>query len=282
MSSNPAPSTSSKKQKSNVPRSNGGGGGGVGGGGGGGGNKNQNLRKLSHSLSWALRHAAPELGLTMTSDGFVPVSEILASKHPKLKGWSLKDIQSVVETSDKQRFKLEERPAAEYKTKSPAAAEATAAAEELLSPQEMNDMVMCIRANQGHTVKTVDPEKLLTRLEVAELETLPVIVHGTYTDPWTQHIRQEGLKRMNRQHIHCATGLPTDDGVISGLRKSCNVYVFIDAAKCATDGIVFYRSDNGVLLTAGVNNEGNLPVEYFSHVMDKSETILLDQRDKAS
>jgi 2'-phosphotransferase len=265
MSSNPAPSPSSKKQKTNVPRSN--------GGGGGGG---KNLRKLSHGLSWALRHAAPELGLTMTSDGFVPVSEILASKHPKLKGWSLEDIQSVVETSDKQRFKLEERPAAEYKTKSPAAAQVGS------DPQDMNDTVMCIRANQGHTVKTVDPEKLLTRLEAAELETLPVIVHGTYTDPWTQHIRQEGLKRMNRQHIHCATGLPTDDGVISGLRKSCNVYVFIDAAKCAADGIVFYRSDNGVLLTAGVNNQGDLPVKYFSHVMDKAETILLDQRDKAS
>jgi RNA:NAD 2'-phosphotransferase (TPT1/KptA family) len=202
----------------------------------------------------------------MTPDGFVPVSEILESKHPKLKGWSLEDIQTVVETSDKQRFKLQERPASEYKTKNPAA----------------DDTVMCIRANQGHTISTVDPEKLLTRMEAADLETLPVIVHGTYTDPWTQHIRQEGLKRMNRQHIHCATGLPTDDGVISGLRKSCNVYVFIDAAKCAADGIVFYRSDNGVLLTAGVNDEGNLPVEYFSHVTDKAESILFDQRGKAS
>jgi 2'-phosphotransferase len=269
MSSNTAPSPSSKKQKKNVPRNN-------DGGGGGGGNKNQNLRKLSHSLSWALRHAAPELGLTMTSDGFVPISEILASKHPKLKGWSLEDIQSVVETSDKQRFKLEERPAAEYQKKSSAASGAES------SSQDMNDIVMCIRANQGHTVKTVDPEKLLTRLEAAELEKLSVIVHGTYTDPWTQHIRQEGLKRMKRQHIHCATGLPTDDGVISGLRKSCNVYVFINAAKCAADGIVFYRSDNGVLLTAGVNNEGNLPIEYFSHVTDKAETILFDQRGMSS
>jgi 2'-phosphotransferase len=270
MSSNPAPSPSSKKQKTNVPRNN----------NGGGGKNPPNLRKLSHSLSWALRHAAPELGLTMTSDGFVPVSEILASTHPKLKGWSLEDIQSVVETSDKQRFKMEERPAAEYKTKSLAAA--AAAAEVGSSPQDMNDIVMCIRANQGHTIKAVDPEKLLTRLEAVELETLSVIVHGTYTDPWTQHIRQEGLKRMKRQHIHCASGLPTDDGVISGLRKSCNVYVFINAAKCAADGIVFYRSDNGVLLTAGVNNEGNLPIEYFSYVVDKSETILLDQRGKAS
>jgi 2'-phosphotransferase len=270
MSPNPAPSPTSKKQKTNAPRSN--------NGGGGGGDGSKNLRKLSHGLSWALRHEAPKLGLTMTSDGFVPVSEILASKHPKLKGWSLEDIQTIVETSDKQRFKLEERPAADYKKKSKSPAAAAAVGES--GPQD--DMIMCIRANQGHTIKTVDPEKLLTRLEAAELEKLPVIVHGTYTDPWTLNIRQEGLKRMNRQHIHCAIGLPTDDGVISGLRKSCNVYVFIDAAKCAADGIVFYRSDNGVLLTAGVNNEGTLPIEYISHVTDKTEIILFDQRGKAS
>jgi 2'-phosphotransferase len=259
MSSDPAPSPHSKKQKTNVPGSNSG---------------SKNLRKLSHGLSWALRHAAPELRLTMTPDGFVPVSQILESKHPKLKGWSLEDIQAVVETSDKQRFKLQDRPAADYNTKSLLTAEAAC------DPQEAT--VLCIRANQGHTVAAVDPEKLLTRLEAAELETLPVIVHGTYTDPWTQHIRQEGLKRMKRHHIHCAVGLPTDEGVISGLRKTCDVYIYIDAVKCAADGIVFYRSDNGVLLTAGVKAEGTLPVEYLSHVTDKSGTIILDQREGTS
>lgn len=29
-------------------------------------------------------------------------------------------------------------------------------------------------------------------------------------------IWQEGLKRMNRNHVHFATGLPEQDGVISG------------------------------------------------------------------
>jgi len=101
-----------------------------------------------------------------------------------------------------------------------------------------------------------------------------VIVHGTYWDAW-KIIQNEGLKRMARTHIHFASGLPKDDGVISGMRKSCQVYVYIDAAKCARDGIVFYKSDNNVLLTAGVNNEGTLPPDYFRRVTDTAGTVLM-------
>ena len=51
----------------------------------------------------------------------------------------------------------------------------------------------------------------------------------------------------------------------------------MDAKKCAKDGVTFYRSENGVLLTAGLNDKGTLPVEYFSHVTDASGTILMKQ-----
>jgi hypothetical protein len=43
-----------------------------------------------------------------------------------------------------------------------------------------------------------------------------VCVHGTYTKLMDQ-IWEQGLKRMKRNHIHFATGLPEDDGVISGM-----------------------------------------------------------------
>ena len=67
------------------------------------------------------------------------------------------------------------------------------------------------------------------------------------------------------------------------MRKSCTVYIYVDAVKCADhspDTITFYRSANGVLLTAGVNESGILPVEFFSHVTDSTGNILLDQRAK--
>jgi len=95
---------------------------------------------------------------------------------------------------------------------------------------------------------------------------------------------------MTRTHIHFASGLPTDTdgGVISGMRKSCGVRVYLDAARCAAavatakddddDDLAFYSSENGVILTSGVGDTGILPIRYFSHVTDSEGTILLDQR----
>ena len=246
--------------------------------------KHKNLRSLSHSLSWALRHKALELGFTMTSDGFVSVDEILRCRHAKFRGYSLDDIRQVVETNDKQLFKLEERPASIYYKQS-STIDQTSPEAERNNKDEDNSMlppaaatILCIRANQGHTITTVDPELLLERLSPDELQSIPVIVHGTYRDAW-QSIQQQGLNRMKRTHIHFASGLPKEDGVISGMRKSCQVYIYVDAAKCACDGVVFYRSDNGVLLTAGVNNEGTLPLLYFRRVTDNSGTTLLSHDD---
>jgi 2'-phosphotransferase len=217
--------------------------------------KGKGLRQLSHSLSWALRHKAVELGFHMTSDGYVAVDEILNSNHSKFRGYTVTDIREVVETSDKQRYKLDERPASQF-------------------GHGTEGTVLCIRANQGHSIAHVDPNLLLERLSTEELARIPMIVHGTYKEAWSS-IQTQGLKRMTRNHIHFASGLPKDDGVISGMRKSCEVFVYIDAKKCANDSVTFYRSDNGVLLTAGVNDEGILPVNYFSHVTDTSGTILM-------
>jgi 2'-phosphotransferase len=217
-------------------------------------------KKLSHALSWALRHQAPAIGLTIAPDGYVPVQEILDSSHPKLQGVSLEAIERVVQSNDKQRFKLEQRPRHIYS-----------------GGTDDGTTILCIRANQGHSIKTIDPYLLLTKLSSDELKALPCIVHGTYYEPW-KLISQQGLKKMNRTHIHFASGMPKDDGVISGMRQSCTVYVFVDAVKCADDSIDFFQSDNGVILTAGLENQGTLPPEYFSHVTDEKGNTLLDNR----
>jgi RNA:NAD 2'-phosphotransferase (TPT1/KptA family) len=220
-------------------------------------------KKVSHSLSWALRHAAVDIGLTMKEDGYVPVEEIINSNHSKLKGITIEQIQQVVETNDKQRFKLEERP------------------RQLYYPEDNEDgkTVLCIRANQGHSIKLIDPEKLLTKLSPDEVRSLPCIVHGTYVEPWNL-IRLQGLKKMNRTHIHFAAGLPAkEDGVVSGMRKSCTVRIYLDTTKCAHDkNLEFFTSDNGVILTDGVGNSGILPPQYFSHVTDSDGNVLLDNR----
>jgi 2'-phosphotransferase len=232
-------------------------------GGGGGDSSN---RRISHSLSWALRHAAPELSLPMTTDGYVPVTLLLEHTHPKLRGLSLAAIEQVVATNDKQRFKTEHKTAADFA--------------QALACFQAEPTVLCIRANQGHSIPDIDPHALLQPLTADQLAAIPVIVHGTYEDAW-RTIQQDGLSKMRRNHIHFAAGLPGEDGVISGMRKSSQLYIYINAAKCAQDGITFFQSDNGVLLTAGANDEGILPVDYFSHVTDKAGKALFDRRSDA-
>jgi len=69
---------------------------------------------------------------------------------------------------------------------------------------------------------------------------------------------------MARKHIHCASSV---ENVTSGIRKSAEVLIFIDIEKAINDGIEFFKSSNGVLLTEGVN--GYLSPYYFEKVVQK-------------
>jgi 2'-phosphotransferase len=268
------------------------------------------LRKLSHALSWLLRHKAQELHLPVSDDGYVPVEACLSCSDAKFSGakWTLDDVRAVVATDDKQRFKLEMRCETDFyppndrkrnkKRKEAGNDEETGIDDSVDREAEVgsNDrqhrrMILCIRANQGHSIPGIDPDRLLTRLTPEELVGTAVVVHGTNVGAWEKRIRTEGLRRMKRNHIHFATGTPRKDRggasgghnavvVVSGMRKSCQVYVYVDAMKCARDGIEFYRSDNGVLLTSGIN--GTLATEFFSHVATAAGEILMDRRPAAS
>jgi len=239
------------------------------------GAKKKRLKSLSHALSWALRHEAPNLGLTMTKDGYVSVQDVLHCPHDKFTNrqrqqqkesgkhvlirvpkFTTEDIHEVVESNDKQRFKLEFRPSN-------------------VVGRTRGEPILCIRANQGHSIPGLDLS--MTPISV---DTLPMVVHGTNYEAF-QHIQEtKGLKRMTRQHIHFARGLPHDEEVISGMRKSCTVYLFVDREKCAKDSdrVTFYESDNGVILTEGLDHSGILPLEYISHVTDRHGKILLENR----
>lgn len=80
-----------------------------------------------------------------------------------------------------------------------------------------------IRASQGHSLKTVENKDLLE--EVKEIST-PVI-HGTNLEAW-KSIQTQGLSTMTRNHIHFAIGLPDDPNVSSGIRKTSDVFIYIN------------------------------------------------------
>ena len=94
--------------------------------------------------------------------------------------------------------------------------------------------VLQIRANQGHTIKEVDPE-LRKLQEPFDIET---VVHGTYEKNW-EFIQKKGLSRMKRNHIHFAKGLPDQQGVISGMRQDCNMLIYVHMPT-AIEGNIFY------------------------------------------
>ncbi|KAJ4892365.1 Tpt1 / KptA family protein [Raphanus sativus] len=205
-------------------------------GGRGGGGKDK-IDALGRLLTRILRHMATELRLNMRGDGFVKVEDLLqlnlkTSANIQLKSHTIDEIREAVRRDNKQRFSLVE---------------------------ENGDLF--IRANQGHSITTVESEKLLK--PILSPEEAPVCVHGTYKKN-LESILASGLKRMDRLHVHFSCGLPTDGEVISGMRRNVNVLIFLDIKKALEDGIAFYISDNKVILTEGV--DGVVPVEYFQKI----------------
>lgn len=194
--------------------------------------------QLSKALSYALRHGALKLGLPMGADGFVPLGALL--QLPQFRGFSAEDVQRVVDTNRKQRFALQ---------------------------QGDPSTGLLIRANQGHSLQV--PELELMPLETPQALP-PMLVHGTFWKHWPS-ILLKGLSCGGRTHIHLAPGLPGDPSVISGMRPHCEIAVFIDGPLALADGISFFRSANGVILTPG-NTDGFLLPKYFKEALQLRPT----------
>lgn len=91
------------------------------------------------------------------------------------------------------------------------------------------------------------------------------VIHGTYKDVM-EPIMKTGLCRMARTNIHMGIGLPGKDGVISGMRFNCEVVVEVNISQAAASGVKFFKSENNVVLSPGLGNEGYLPPDYFRSV----------------
>jgi 2'-phosphotransferase len=198
---------------------------------------------LSKALSWILRHKAVQMGLTIESDGYILLNDVLALKE--FKYYTVDDVRYVVDSNDKKRFSLKE------------------------SCDKDDKIMIYIRANQGHSnkvAKHIDETELLTKL----MEPLPLVLHGT-TYAAYKKIKGVGLKKMKRSHIHFSI---TEDFIEgnnqqSGIRSNCEVLIYIDMKKAMDDGLEFFMSDNKVVLCSGVGSEGLLDAKYFENAIDR-------------
>ncbi|GGR63498.1 putative RNA 2'-phosphotransferase [Deinococcus seoulensis] len=154
---------------------------------------------LSRRLSYLLRHAPHEAGLTLAPGGWVPLAPLLSHLNV-----TRPQVEAVVVGSDKGRFSLR------------------------------GDH---IRANQGHSV----PVDL--QLEPA---TPPArLYHGTHAGALPA-IREEGLRPMNRHHVHLSPDPDTARRV--GARRGPPVILTIRAGEMHAAGHVLFVSENGVWL----------------------------------
>ncbi|KAJ4486945.1 KptA family-domain-containing protein [Lentinula lateritia] len=201
--------------------------------------------RLSKTLSWLLRHGAQSEGLPMRADGFVKVTDLLENPKIKSQALDLAGLQQIVNTDSKQRYNL-----------------------------VCEDDIWWIKANQGHSIKAVK----LDLKPIFTVEDIPsrTAVHGTTKTAWLS-ISSQGLSKMTRNHIHIAQGV-SGNNVISGMRKSCDIFIFIDVPKALAAGITFFLSDNGVVLTEG-NDKGFLEPAFFLSVQNAKREALVGWED---
>ena len=260
----------------------GGGGGARGGRGKRGGQSQQSLSRdvqISKKISWLLRHGAQKEGLHLDKAGFVNVAELLNHHTFRSMKVTFSEVRDVVETNDKQRFTM--APILQDSQQDDVGV--TIEPSEAVS-EDPKDYL--IRANQGHSLK-IESEGLLQAITQDNLPQMAV--HGTTRSAWTLIVASGGLKPMGRNHVHFATGLPSgfksvvdqdqpnvEAPVISGMRNSSSILVYLDIRKAMESGMKLWISDNNVILTEG-NEQGLVPLEYFERVEDRSgEGVLVE------
>ncbi|KAF2261712.1 hypothetical protein CC78DRAFT_561637 [Lojkania enalia] len=226
-------------------------------------------QQVSRKVSWLLRHGANQEGLMLGKGGYVNVRDALNTPSLSKLKITLPELRSVVAENDKQRFSL-----------------IRASSLNSYNDTESDDPAdYLIRANQGHSIK-VDTEGLLTPITPEAGNVPEIVVHGTDERAWGLILKSGGLRRMGRNHIHFAAGLPAGftsisnaaageeqreaPPVISGMRKSSTILIFVDVGRAMEAGIRFFASENGVILTEG-NEEGFLPYEFFKRVENRKK-----------
>ena len=197
-------------------------------------------RSISKALSKILRHRAARLGVNIRPDGFVLAEELLALDQFESIGFTLSDLNQAVRSNDKKRFELRDEEGQVW-----------------------------IRAVQGHSIDTVRDECLLQPLAINDPDLPQVCVHGTYRGCLDSILDQgliSGGRSSRRKHIHFVPFEPGDERIVSGMRRDCQLAVYIDLAAALREGVPFFRSVNNVILSPGVR--GVLPAKFILKVKD--------------
>lgn len=196
--------------------------------------REKDINNLGRLLTKILRHNIPKK-FKITEDGFIKVSDLLSldektrtKKH--LYEYTPEDVIIAVEKDNKNRMT--------YK---------------------ITDGILLIRANQGHSFSEgINPEKIYKK--ITNKDEAPLAIHGT-SKKFLPSILENGLNPMKRTHIHFSTQEYGSSEMISGMRKSSEVLIYLDVEKVLDNNIPLYLSENQVLLCPEI-----IPREYFKDI----------------
>ncbi|UZR94317.1 RNA 2'-phosphotransferase [Chondrinema litorale] len=170
---------------------------------------------LSKFFSYVLRHHPKVIDLKVDEFGWASVDELMANAAKDGKPFTMEELQFVVANNAKQRFSLSEDNSK-------------------------------IRANQGHSFPV--------NLELEPIAPPAYLYHGTVAK-FIEQIKEDGLQKMSRQHVHLSPDRETAINV--GSRRGKPVILTIRAGAMHESGYQFYLSKNGVWLVDAV------PAEYI-------------------
>jgi len=174
----------------------------------------KNIKRISKFLSLLLRHRPEKIGLKLDKNGWANIEELMLKSAKHKVKFTFSELEEIVEKNNKKRFII-----SEDKTK--------------------------IRANQGHSLKNID-------LGFENIEPPAFLYHGT-VDKFMSSIKEKGLQKMNRQHVHLSKDRETAINV--GSRRGKPFILSVRSGEMYKDGFEFYCSENGVWLTNEVPNK---------------------------
>lgn len=163
--------------------------------------------RISKFLSLILRHKPETVGLTLDSNGWVEVEKLLEACARKGNAFSREELEEVVRTNEKKRFAFDENR-------------------------------MRIRASQGHSIEV--------EIEFEEKKPPKALYHGT-AERNVETIKQKGLMKMRRHHVHLSSDVETALSV--GRRYGKPIVFKVKTEEMLTRGYKFYVSANDVWLT---------------------------------
>ena len=182
----------------------------------------KDLAKLSHILSYALRHNPLKYNLVLDKEGWTSMNELLIALplHHHNDRWyrhlKRQDLEEMIARSDKVRFELKDDK---------------------------------IRALYGHSYYA---SGFFTKVHKITSKPPDILYHGTSPSA-AKDIMSEGLRPMNRQYVHLSTNENTAFQV--GKRKTIlkkkeePVIITISAIEAFDTGVCFYQASDSVWLT---------------------------------